>query len=66
MNRIFLSVALFSVIAVSAVSVHARPAHKPSAQIIAANWIVAEPQSLQSAGVHSLIATSFHAVHAGY
>ena len=59
MNRLILG---FACVALLAVSVHARtePRARPTA------WTVAETQSVQSARVHSVVGSSFHAIHAGF
>jgi hypothetical protein len=61
MTRLFLG---FAFVAVLAVSVHARTVHAP--RIDPANWTVAGSPDLQSAGVHSMVGSSFHAIHAGF
>jgi hypothetical protein len=49
-------------IAVLAISVHARS----GVQAAPGASAQAQPQSVQSSGVHRLIGSSFHAIHAGF
>jgi hypothetical protein len=49
-------------IAVMAISVHTRT----EVQAAPALAQMSQPQSLQSARVHSLVGSSFHAIHAGF
>lgn len=50
-------------IAVLAISVHERTGVQATPAAMAET---AQPQSLQSARVHSLVGSSFHAIHAGF
>ena len=59
MNRLILG---FACVALLAVSVHART----EPRVTPASWTVAETQSIQSARVHSLVGSSFHAIHASF
>ena len=51
-------------IGVVVVSVSAFPARTAPQAPIA--WDTAQPQTLQSSGVHSMVAASFHSVSAGF
>jgi hypothetical protein len=58
MVRVLLGFACIAVLAVSL------PAHtQPKSE---ADWTQSAPQSVQSAEVHSLVGTSFHAIHASF
>jgi hypothetical protein len=50
-------------IAVLAISVHS---HTAAEAAPSASADMAQPQSVQSAGVHRLAGSSFHALHAGF
>jgi hypothetical protein len=61
MNRLLLG---FAFVAALAVSVHARTVHP--ARITPASWTVAGTPDVQTAEIHSMVGSSFHAVSAGF
>ena len=61
MTRLILAAALVTVFGVFVSVLPAKTA--PRAQSV---WDNAPTQSLQSAGVHSMVGASFHAVHASF